>query len=154
MEMEQILQTITIVASSGIGGIVLGVIAKIIANVIVKKASAKSSKLNEKDKDEIAKKVLDAIGDGFKVNAQSMLDEYTNKRIASVEEKTNDIVGAVNKVVDYNKAIMSAVGDFKTISPESKNAIQSLLKDEAVAVEEIALPEKPEVKVKKAELSY
>lgn len=137
--------------STGVGATVLGLVIKSIVTAIVSVKTKKYSKLTESDKTDIVGEVkngvLEAIQGGVSVDMDAQLDKATSKRITAVEKSQNDIVGQVNRLMEYQRVVLAAIGDFKTISQASKEQIQSILKLEYSAIDSIPLLEQPTLTV-------
>lgn len=166
---QQIQELITWLTTSGIlttgVTIIITAIVKAVANVKTKKYS----KLTDSDKSDIVSEVkegvLNAIQGGITVDMDAQLDKATAKRITAIEKSQNEIVQAVQTLAEYNKVVLSAIGDFKTISQASKEQIQALLKSKSVVelatvqtieqpVLEIKQPSETDTAVKKSRVTY
>ena len=148
---ENIINSVVIFFSSATGAAILGVIVKAIISAIASTKNKKYSKLTAGDRADIANEtastVLEAVKGGVNIEADALLDKYTQGRIDALETKYNELIGAANKTTEYMRAVLSAVGDFRTITLESKTKIQELLKDTAETVEEIKTTPTPTITV-------
>lgn len=147
---QKIIESVVIFLSSGVGAALLGVIVKAIISGIAAVKQKKYGKLSENDKKEIAalvvSSVLEAMQGGVKIDAEAIIDKYTNGRINALEERYNGLIASENKMQEYMRAVLAAVGDFRTISNTSRETIAGLLADNGLAkVETIAIPEQPTV---------
>jgi len=137
MEVEKIVEYVTIFLSSGVGATILGLVIRSIAVAISNAKIKKYSKLTDDDKRAIAKEIMDSMQGSLKLDADAMVDKATNARISAIEESHNELVKAVNQSLAYTRATMNAVGDFKTISEDSRTVIKELLKEDAKKVEAV-----------------
>lgn len=137
MQVEKIVEYVTIFLSSGVGATILGLIISSIAKAISNAKIKKYSKLSDDDKREIAKEIMNSMQGSLKLDADAMVDKATNARISAIEESHNELVKAVNQSLAYTRATMNAVGDFKTISEDSRTVIKELLKEDAKKVEAV-----------------
>ena len=128
---KEILNPIMIFLSSGVGATVLGVIVRAIITAVSNAKNKKYAKLTDAEIENIAEKsasmVLAAIKDGVNIEADALLDKYTQTRLNNLESKFNEISSATNAQLEYARAVLGAVGDFRTISLEHKTQIQELL---------------------------
>lgn len=138
--------------STGVGAAILGAVIKAIVTAIANVKTKKYSKLTEGDKSDIVNEVtsgvLKAIQGGVSVDMDAQLDKATAKRITAVEKSQNEIVEQTNRLMDYQRVVLSAIGDFKTISQYSKEQIQSILKLEAPTMDKVQTIEQPKLEVK------
>lgn len=145
MTTEKIVEYVTIFLSSGVGAAILGAVIRSIALAISNAKQKKYSKLTDEDRDAIAKKVKDDLFNSIQgtltLDADAIVDKATNSRLSALESSYNDIAKAVNLTTEYARATMNAVGDFKTISEDSRTAIKKLLSESVAKVEEVQ-PEK------------
>lgn len=145
MTTEKIVEYVTIFLSSGVGAAILGAVIRSIALAISNAKQKKYSKLTDEDREAIAKKVKDDLFNSIQgtltLDADAIVDKATNSRLSALESSYNDIVKAVNLTTEYARATMNAVGDFKTISEDSRTAIKKLLSESVAKVEEVQ-PEK------------
>lgn len=161
---KEVLNPVIIFLTSGVGATLLGVVIKAIVSAVAATKSKKYSKLTEGEREDIADKaaakVLDAVSGGVNIEADALLDKYTQGRIDALETKYNELIGAANKTTEYMRAVLSAVRDFRTITLESKAKIQALLADEPLTVEKVKVTPVPTVTVttteteKKSKVSY
>lgn len=128
---KEVLNPVIIFLTSGVGATLLGVIIKAIITAVANTKNKKYSKLTETDRAEIAEgtaaTVLNAVKGGVNIEADALLDKYTNGRIDALETKYNELIAAANRTQEYMRAVLAAVGDFRTITAESKSRIQTLL---------------------------
>ena len=145
MTTEKIVEYVTIFLSSGVGAAILGAVIRSIALAISNAKQRKYSKLTDEDREAIAKKVKDDLFNSIQgtltLDADAIVDKATNSRLSALESSYNDIAKAVNLTTEYARATMNAVGDFKTISEDSRTAIKKLLSESVAKVEEVQ-PEK------------
>lgn len=145
MTTEKIVEYVTIFLSSGVGAAILGAVIRSIALAISNAKQKKYSKLTDEDREAIAKKVKDDLFNSIQgtltLDADAIVDKATNSRLSALESSYNDIAKAVNLTTEYARATMNAVGDFKTISEDSRTAIKKLLSESVAKVEEVQ-PEK------------
>lgn len=138
--------------STGVGAAILGAVIKAIVTAIANVKTKKYSKLTESDKSDIVNEVtsgvLKAIQGGVSVDMDAQLDKATAKRITAVEKSQNEIVEQTNRLMDYQRVVLSAIGDFKTISQYSKEQIQGILKLEAPTMDKVQTIEQPILEVK------
>lgn len=161
---KEVLNPVIIFLTSSVGATLLGVVIKAIVSAVAAAKSKKYSKLTESEREDIADKaaakVLDAVSGGVNIEADALLDKYTQGRIDALETKYNELIGAANKTTEYMRAVLSAVYDFRTITLESKAKIQALLADETPTVEKVKVTPVPTVTVttteteKKSKVSY
>lgn len=149
--LENIINSVIVFFSSATGAGILGVIIKAIISAVASTKNKKYSKLTAGDRTDIAQEtsasVLNAIKGGVNIEADALLDKYTNGRINALEEKYNALIAAMNETQKYSRAALAAVGDFRTITPDHKAEIQTLLKESPTAVEEIAVVPAPTLSV-------
>lgn len=145
MTTEKIVEYVTIFLSSGVGAAILGAVIRSIALAISNAKQKKYSKLTDEDREAIAKKVKDDLFNSIQgtltLDADAIVDKATNSRLSALESSYNDIAKAVNLTTEYARATMNAVGDFKTISEDSRTAIKKLLSESVAKVDEVQ-PEK------------
>lgn len=134
---------------------IIAVVVRSIATAILNYKAKKVARLTESEKQDIANivtaNVLNAVKDGFTIDIDAQIEKATNKRISAIENSQNQLIEAVNHSVQYSRATMSAVGDFRTISDQSKAEIATLLKGVEKKEEKVAPIEKveqPTVEVK------
>lgn len=137
MEIEKIAEYVTIFLSSGVGATILGLVIRSIAIAVSNAKIKKYSKLTDDDKKAIADEIMASMKGSLKLDADAMVDKATNSRLSAIESSHNDIVNAINQSLAYSRATMNAVGDFKTISEDSRTAIKELLKEDAKKVEAV-----------------
>lgn len=147
---EQAVNAVMIFLTSSSGFAFLLFVIKVIVSAVATVKQKKYGKLSENDKNEIAalvvSSVLDAMQGGVKIDAEAIIDKYTNGRINTLEERYNGLIASENKMQEYMRAVLAAVGDFRTISNTSRETIAGLLADNGLAkVETIAIPEQPTV---------
>lgn len=151
MEVQKIVEYVTIFLSSGVGAAIFGAIIRSIALAVSNTKAKKYSKLNEEDKKAIANEVktelFNSLQGELTLNADAIVDKATNSRLSELEKAYNDIAKAVNLSTQYSRATMNAVGDFKTISEDSRNIIKGLLKEDVAKVEEVADTKLAEIKI-------
>lgn len=149
---QQIQELITWLTTSGILTTGLTVIVTAIVKAIANVKTRKYSKLTESDKAEIVSEVkngvLNAIQGGVSIDMDAQLDKATAKRITAVEKSQNEIVEQTNRLMDYQRVVLSAIGDFKTISQSSKEQIQAILKGNPVTLEAVQAIEQPILEIK------
>lgn len=149
---QTILNYVITFLSTGVGATILGLVVKSIVTAIANVKSKKYSKLTESDKasivSEVTQGVLNAIQDGVSVDMDAQLDKATARRITAVEKSQNEIVQAMQTLAEYNKVVLSAIGDFKTISQASKEQIQAILKGKSVKLETVQTTDIPILEVK------
>lgn len=145
MTVKQIVEYVVIFLSSGLGATILGLVIRSIALAVANTKAKKYSKLTEDDKNAIAKKVEDDLFNRIQgtltLDADAIVDKATNSRLSALEDSYNDIAKAVNLTTEYARATMNAVGDFKTISEDSRTIIKKLLSEDVAKVDEVQ-PEK------------
>ena len=138
--------------STGVGAAILGAVIKAIVAAIANVKTKKYSKLTEADKtdivNEVTSGVLKAIQGGVSVDMDAQLDKATAKRITAEERSQNDIVEQTNRLMDYQRVVLSAIGDFKTISQTSKDRIQGILKQDAPSLDKVQTIEQPVLEVR------
>lgn len=141
MTVEKIVEYVTIFLSSGLGATILGLVIRSIALAVANTKAKKYSKLTEDDKNAIAKKVEDDLFNRIQgtltLDADAIVDKATNSRLSVLEDSYNDIAKAVNLTTEYARATMNAVGDFKTISEDSRSIIKKLLSEDVAKVDEV-----------------
>lgn len=151
MEIKTIAQYVTIFLSSATGATIIGFIIKAIAIAVASVKEKKHSKLTEADKNDIANKVktdlFNSLQGSLTLDADAIVDKATNARLSALEQSHNELVKAINQATAYTRATMNAVGDFKTVSTDSKEAIKKLLKEDAVEVKEVADTKLAEIKI-------
>lgn len=149
--MQTILNYVITFLSTGVGATVLTIIIKAIVTAVTNVKTKKYSKLTELDKSAIVEQVkdgvLNAIKDGVSVDMDAQIDRATARRITCVERSQNEIVEQVNRLIEYQKTVLSAIGDFKTISPESKERIKEILSQTNKTIERLVEVEMPKVEV-------
>lgn len=149
--MQTILNYVITFLSTGVGATVLTIIIKAIVTAVTNVKTKKYSKLTESDKSAIVEQVkdgvLNAIKDGVSVDMDAQIDKATARRITCVERSQNEIVEQVNKLIEYQKTVLSAIGDFKTISPESKERIKEILSQTNKTLERVVEVEVPKVEI-------
>lgn len=155
MSVEKIVEYVTIFLSSGVGAAILGAVIRSIALAISNAKQKKYSKLTDADKKAIAEEVknllFNSMQSSLTLDANAIVDKATNSRLSALESSYNDIVKAVNQTTAYSRATMNAVGDFKTISEESRSIIKHLLKDDVAEVKEVVDTKVAEIKFEKEE---
>lgn len=148
---QTVLNYVITFLSTGVGATVLTIIIKAIVTAVTNVKTKKYSKLTEADKSAIVEQVkegvLNAIKDGVSVDMDAQIDKATARRITSVERSQNEIVEQVNRLIDYQKTVLSAIGDFKTISPESKERIKEILAQTNKTLERVVEVEMPKVEI-------
>lgn len=147
---QKIIESVVIFLSSGVGAALLGVIVKAIVSAVAAVKQKKYGKISETDREQIAALVvsslLEAMQGGVKIDAEAIIDKYTNGRISALEERYNGLIASENKMQEYMRAVLSAVGDFRTISNASRETIAGLLAENGLSkVETIAVSEQPTV---------
>ncbi len=148
-QIKEIINPIVIFLTSGTGALLIGVVVKAIVAAVATVKSKKAAKLTEADKQDIANKLLQAMQGGLKVDMDAELDRATNKRMTAMEERLNEFSELMNKVINVSSATMSAVGDFKTISQESREKIKALSDDVSSArAAKFEVPATPTVELK------
>jgi hypothetical protein len=151
MDVKQIVEYVTIILSSGLGATILGLVIRSIALAVSNAKIKKYSKLNDDDKkaiaDEVKKELFNSLQGELTLNADAIVDKATNSRLSELEKAYNDIAKAVNLSTQYSRATMNAVGDFKTISEDSRSLIKELLKEDVAKVEEVADTKLAEIKI-------
>lgn len=149
---QTILNYVITFLSTGVGATILGIVIKSIVTAIATVKTKKYSKLTDADRTAIAEEVkagvLNAIKDGVSVDMDAQLDKATARRISAVEKSQNEIVEQTNRLMDYQRVVLSAIGDFKTISQSSKEQIQGILKGENVVLDKIQTVEQARVELK------
>lgn len=134
-QIKEIVNPLVIFLTSGTGAVVLGTVIKAIISAVSAYKQKKASKLSDADKSEIASEAAEAVisrlAGKLDIDITAEIDKSTNGRVRAVEEKTNELITQMNTVSAYTKAMMSAVGDFKTISQSSREKIQGLLGDDS-----------------------
>ena len=155
MSVEKIVEYVTIFLSSGVGAAILGAVIRSIALAVSNAKQKKYSKLTEDDKKAIAEEVKNELFKSMQskltLDANAIVDKATNSRLSALESSYNEIVKAVNQSTAYSRATMNAVGDFKTISEDSRAIIKNLLKDEVAKVDEVVDQKVVEIKFEKEE---
>lgn len=148
---KEILNPVIIFLSSSVGATVIGVLIRTVINAVANLKTKKYSRLTVGERESIAgaaaDKVLDAVKGGLNIEADALLDKYTNGRVSALEERYNALIESVNTTQKYMRSVLAAVGDFRTISAEHKTDIQSLLKDPPVEVESVRTIPAPTVTV-------
>lgn len=148
---QTILNYVITFLSTGVGATVLTIVIKAIVTAVANVKTKKYSKLTDNDRativDNVTGGVLNAIKDGVSVDMDAQIDKATARRITAVERSQNDIVERMNKVIECQKAMLSAIADFKTISIESKEQIKALIKQDIVPMEAVVAVEVPKVAV-------
>lgn len=148
---QTILNYVVTFLSTGVGATVLTIVVKAIITAVANVKTKKYSKLTDSDKvaivDNVRDGVLNAIKDGVSVDMDAQIDKATARRITAVERSQNDIINRMNKVIECQKAMLSAICDFKTISIESKDQIKTLLKHDIEPMEKVVAVEVPKVAV-------
>lgn len=151
---EKAIESVVLFLSSSVGATILGVIVKAIVSAVASTKNKKYSKLTAGDRSDIATEtastVLDAMKGGVNIEADALLDKYTNGRINALEEKYNALIAAMNDTQKYSRAALAAVGDFRTITPEHKAEIQALLGESAAPVGEITVVPTPTITINAA----
>lgn len=139
--------------STSVGATVLGFVIKVITTAISNVKTKKYSKLTEDDRavivSEVKAGILEAIKNGVSVDMDAQIDKATARRITSVEKSQNEIVGQMNALMNYQRVVLSAIGDFKTISQSSKEQIQGILKGSAPLLEKVQAVEAPVLEINK-----
>lgn len=152
---QTILNYVITFLSTGVGATVITIVVKAIVSAVANVKSKKYSKLTDGDRDAIVNEVktgvLEAIKDGVTVDMDAQLDKATARRITAVEKSQNDIVSAMESMSEYQRVVLSAIGDFKTISQHSKEQIQAILKDTSPMLEKVECVEQPRIEVNRAE---
>lgn len=150
--MQTIINAVLTFLSTGVGATVLGIVIKAIVTAVANVKTRKYSKLTEADREAIVEEVksgvLQAIHGGVSVDMDAQLDKATARRITAVEKSQNEIVAQTNKLMDYQRTVLAAIGDFKTISQASKERIQGILKDEAATLEKVSVVEQGRIEIK------
>lgn len=145
MTVKQIVEYVVIFLSSGLGATILGLVIRSIALAVSNAKIKKYSKLNDEDKKAIANEVktelFNSLQGTLTLDADAIVDKATNSRLSALEDSYNDIAKAVNLTTEYARATMNAVGDFKTISEDSRTIIKKLLSEDVAKVDEVQ-PEK------------
>lgn len=152
---QTILNYVITFLSTGVGATVITIVFKAIVSAVANVKSKKYSKLTDSDRalivNEVKTGVLEAIKDGVSVDMDAQLDKATARRITAVEKSQNDIVSAMESMNEYQRVVLCAIGDFKTISQHSKEQIQAILKDSASKLDKVECVEQPRIEVKQAE---
>lgn len=150
--LQTILNYVITFLSTGVGATILGIVIKSIVTAIANVKTKKYSKLTDGDKSvivsEVTKGVLCAIKDGVSVDMDAQLDKATSKRITAVERSQNDIVEQTNRLMEYQRVVLAAIGDFKTISQSSKDRIQAILREQQSKLDAVQTIEMPILEVK------
>jgi len=145
MEIEKIVEYVTIFLSSGVGAAILGAVIRSIALAISNAKIKKYNKLTDDDKKAIANEVKEELFNAMQgkltLDANALVDKATNSRLSAIEKSYNDIAESINLSTAYARATMNAVGDFKTISEDSRTIIKKLLSEDVAKVDEVQ-PEK------------
>ena len=160
MEVEKIVEYVTIFLSSGVGAAILGAVIRSIALAVSNAKVKKYSRLTDDDKKAIANEVKEELFNAMQgkltLDANALVDKATNSRLSAIEKSYNDIAESINLSTAYARATMNAVGDFKTISEDSRQAIKELLKEDvskvAVVKDEAVAEIKYETKDQKVEV--
>lgn len=152
---QQIQELITWLTTSGILTTGVTIIVTAIVKAIANVKTRKYSKLTDADKsaivNDVKSGVLSAIQGGVTVDMDAQLDKATARRITAVEKSQNEIVEAIAKLAEYQKVVLTAIGDFKTISQSSKEQIRSILKGVSVQLGKVDAVEQPVVEVRQSE---
>lgn len=148
---QTIINAVTIFLSSSVGATVLGAVFKTIINAVTSIKTKKYSKLTEADKDEIAERSANRlylkIQGGIVVDMDAQIDKATARRITAVEKSQNEIIGNMDELMKQQRVVLSAIGDFKTISQSSKEQIQSILGIPASTLPAVTVVEQPMLQV-------
>lgn len=149
---QTILNYVITFLSTGVGATVITIIIKAIVVAVANVKSKKYSKLTDSDRaaivEDVKTGVFEAIKDGVMVDMDAQLDKATAKRITAVEKSQNDIVNAIENMTEHQKVVLSAIGDFKTISQHSKEQIQEILKNPSQKLGRVEIIDAPKVEVK------
>lgn len=149
---KTIIDAVMIFLSSSVGATILGIVGKAVANAIASVKIKKYSKLTDSDRavivSEVKDGVLNAIQGGVSVDMDAQIDKATSRRITAVEKSQNDIVEQMEQLMNYQRVVLAAIGDFKTISQSSKEQIQAILKGTVLSLEKVQTIEQPILEIK------
>lgn len=152
---QTILNYVVTFLSTGVGATVLTIVIKAIINAVMNVKTKKYSKLTDSDRaiivENVRDGVLNAIKDGVSVDMDAQIDKATARRITAVERSQNEIVERINDLMECQRAVLSAVGDFKTISAESREQIKALLNCSNSTLEKVVEVALPKVEVQASE---
>lgn len=154
---ETVVNAVTIFLSSSVGATVLGLVVKVAIEAYKSIKTKKYSKLTEEDKREIAemsaKMLYEQIKGGVSIDMDAQMDKATARRITAVEKLQNDIIENINELMRQQRVVLSAIGDFKTISQSSKEQIQKVLGAPVSKLPALTVVEQPMLQIKQVEQS-
>lgn len=115
MEWETIKTTVITFFSTGIGSLLIGAIAYLVQNYAKAKLTAKATKLNDLDKDEIAGKVLEAIKGKISIDMTDELNKATRNLVNEFKGSLNDVNINETEVKNLLLATANVIAQFKTV---------------------------------------
>lgn len=115
MEWETIKTSLIAFFTTGAGATIIAIIISAVKDYAKTKLTAKATKLNDLDKDEIAKKVIDAIQGKISVDMITELDKATRNLITEFKEAHNALIKKTNDNEKMLYAVAKVMAQFKTV---------------------------------------
>lgn len=115
MEWETIKTSLIAFFTTGAGATILALIISAVKDYAKTKLTAKATKLNDIDKDDIAKKVIDAVKGKISVDMIAELDITTRNLITEFKEAHNQLIKKTNDNERMLYAVAKVMAQFKTV---------------------------------------
>lgn len=115
MDFEAIKTSLIAFFTTGAGATIIALIISAVKDYAKTKLTAKATKLNDIDKDDIAKKVIDAIQGKISVDMVTELDKATRNLITELKEKYNELIVKTNGNERMLYAVAKVMAQFKTV---------------------------------------
>lgn len=115
MDWEAIKTTVIAFFTTGAGAGLIAVIITAIKDYAKSKLTAKATKLNDLDKDEIAGKVLEAIKGKISIDMTDELNKATRNLINEFKGSLNDVNINETEVKNLLLATANVIAQFKTV---------------------------------------
>ena len=146
-----IINDVLLFLSSTTGATVICFVIKVIVSAVASVKTKKYSKLTDSDRAlivaEVKEGVIAAIRGGVSIDMDAQIDKATARRITAVEKSQNEIIGQMSQLMGQQRVVLTAIGDFKTISQSSKEQIQGILGAPASKLPALTVVEQPMLQV-------